>query len=197
MYASVDVFQRLFFGVPYQAYLGNGTQVIATYGARSWGTDFQADWFALQHLRLGFTGDWQHSVYTHFSSFAGLQTGAFDNDGDILQRQPRLQLRFTPEYDVPMAWGRLRVFATVSYIDLRYSDPGNTQILPAFTTLDAGIVGDFGEHVELRLQGTNLSDAIGLTEGNPRSLTAGISTGFEMARPIFGREVQGQMKYYF
>jgi TonB dependent receptor-like, beta-barrel/TonB-dependent Receptor Plug Domain len=197
MYASVDVFHRLFFGVPYQAYLGNGTQVIATYGARSWGTDFQADWFALQHLRLGFTGDWQHSVYTHFSSFAGLETGAFDNDGDILQRQPRLQLRFTPEYEVPMARGRLRVFATVSYIDLRYSDPGNTQILPAFTTLDAGIVGDFGEHVELRLQGTNLTDAIGLTEGNPRSLTAGISTGFEMARPIFGREVQGQMKYYF
>ena len=85
----------------------------------------------------------------------------------------------------------------MSYIDLRYSDPGNTQILPAFTTLDAGIVGDFGEHLEVRLQGTNLTDALGLTEGNSRSLTAGISTGFEMARPIFGREVQGQIKYYF
>jgi outer membrane receptor protein involved in Fe transport len=106
-------------------------------------------------------------------------------------------VRFTPEYDLPMRWGRVRMFATVSYIDLRYSDTENTQILPAYTTLDAGIVGDFGDHLELRLQGTNLTDALGLTEGNARSLTAGISTGFEMARPIFGREVQGQLRYYF
>jgi hypothetical protein len=197
LYASVDIFHRLFFGVPYQQYLGNGSQVIATYGARSWGVDFQAEWFPLERLSLGLTGDWQHSVYTHFSSFAGLGGPAFDNDGNILQRQPRLQLRFTPEYSLPTSWGRLRVFATVSYIDLRYADPANTQILPAYATLDAGILGNWGEHLELRLQGTNLTDALGLTEGNSRSLTAGISTGFEMARPIFGREVQGQFEYYF
>jgi len=197
LYASVDIFHRLFSGVPFQAFLGNGTQVIATHGARSWGVDFQADWFPLPRLSLGLTGDWQHSVYTHFSSFAGLGAQAFNNDGNILQRQPRLQLRFTPEYEVPMSWGRVRVFATVSYVDLRYSDPENTQILPAYTTLDAGILGNFGRHFELRLQGTNLTDSLGLTEGNSRSLTAGISTGFEMARPIFGREVQAQLKYVF
>jgi hypothetical protein len=197
LYASVDVFHRLFYGVPFQAFLGNGTQAIATYGSSSWGTDFQADWFPLERLSLGLTGDWQHSVYTNFSSFAGGGTNAYDNDDNILQRQPRLQLRFTPTYEIPMAWGKLRVFAAVSYIDLRYSDPENTQILPAYTTLDAGIVGEFGEHLEVRVQGTNLTDALGLTEGNSRSLTAGISTGFEMARPIFGREVQGQVKYYF
>jgi hypothetical protein len=198
LYASVDIFHRVFFGVPFQTFLGDGTQVTTTYGARSWGADFQADWYPLERLSLGLTGDWQHSVYTDFSSLAGLNgTGAFDNDGNILQRQPRLQLRFTPEYDVPASWGRLKIFATVSYVDLRYSDTENTQILPAYTTLDAGIVGEFGEHLEMRLQGTNLTDTLGLTEGNSRSLTAGISTGFEMARPIFGREVQGQVKYYF
>ena len=197
LYASVDIFHRLFFGVPFQAFLADGTQAVATHGAKSWGVDFQTDWFPLERLSVGLTGDWQHSVYTHFSSFAGGGAEAFDNDGNILQRQPQLQLRFTPEYDVPISWGRLKVFATLSYIDLRYSDPENTQVLPAYTTLDAGIVGDFGEHLELRLQGTNLSNALGLTEGNSRLLTAGISTGFEMARPIFGREVQGQVKYYF
>jgi hypothetical protein len=197
LYTSVDVFHRVFSGVPFQAFLGNGTQVVAISGATSWGTDFQAEWFPLEHLSLGLTSDWQHSVYTHFSSFAGSDTEAFDNDGNILQRQPRLQLRFTPAYEVPTGWGRVHFFATVSYIDLRYSDPENTQILPAFTTVDAGIVSYFGDHLEVRLQGTNLTDALGLTEGNSRSLTAGISTGFEMARPIFGREVQGQVKYYF
>ncbi|HJS92478.1 MAG TPA: TonB-dependent receptor [Steroidobacteraceae bacterium] len=198
IYASIDAFHRLFFGVPFQAFLGNGTQVTANYGTNAWGIDFQADWFPLEHLSLGVTGDWQHSVYTHFSSFAGLAgSGAFDNDGNILQRQPRLQLRFTPEYTLPMSWGALRLFATVSHIDLRYSDTENTQVLPPYTTLDAGVVADIGAHLQARVQGTNLTDALGLTEGNSRTLTSGISTGLEMARPIFGREVQGQIKYLF
>ncbi len=108
-----------------------------------------------------------------------------------------LQVRFTPEYTIPVHWGELKVFATVSHVDLRYSDPGNTQMLPAYTTLDAGVIDKVGPHLEVRLQGTNLTDALGLTEGNSRSLTSGISTGFEMARPIFGREMQGQLRYYF
>ena len=197
LYVSIDAFHRLFYGVPFQAFLGNGTQVTATFGARSWGMDFQADWFPLERLSLGLTGDWQHSVYTHFSSFAGIGEDGFDNDGNILQRQPSLQVRFTPEYTVPMPWGELKVFATVSYVDLRYSDPENTQVLPSYTTLDAGVVSNIGPHLEARLQGTNLTDELGLTEGNSRSLTSSISTGFEMARPIFGREVQAQLKYSF
>lgn len=198
IYASIDAFHRLFFGVPFQAFLGNGTQVTATYGTNAWGLDFQADWFPLEHLSLGITGDWQHSVYTHFSSFAGLGgTAAFDNDGNILQRQPRLQVRFTPEYTLPMPWGALAVFTAVSHIDLRYSDTESTQVLPPYTTLDAGVVDEIGAHLQVRLQGTNLTNALGLTEGNSRVLTSGISTGVEMARPIFGREVQVQLKYLF
>ncbi|HEV2268181.1 MAG TPA: TonB-dependent receptor [Steroidobacteraceae bacterium] len=197
LYASIDAFHRLFYGVPYPQILGNGTQVLAISGASSWGVDFQADWFPFERLTLGLTGDWQHAIYTHFSSFAGLDSAAFDNNGNILQRQPRLQLRFTPEYTVPMPWGELKVFATVSHVDLRYSDPENMQVLPAYTTLDAGLIAKVGAHLEARLQGTNLTNTLGLTEGNSRDLTSGISTGFEMARPIFGREVQGQLKYYF
>ena len=197
VYASVDAFHRLFHGVPFPAILGNGMQVLAISGASSWGVDFQADWFPLERLTLGLTGDWQHAIYTHFSSFAGLGTSAFDNDGNILQRQPRLQVRFTPEYMIPMRWGELKAFAAVSYVDRRYSDPENTQVLPAYTTLDAGLIAKVGEHFEARVQGTNLSNTLGLTEGNSRTLTSGISTGFEMARPLFGREVQGQLKYYF
>ena len=197
IYASVDAFHRVFHGVPYPQILGNGAQILAISGASSWGVDFQADWFPLERLSLGLTGDWQHAVYTDFSSFAGLGATAFDNNGNILQRQPRLQLRFTPEYSIPTGWGELKVFATVSHVDLRYSDPENTQVLPAYTTLDAGLIAKVGPHLEARIQGSNLTNELGLTEGNSRDLTSGISTGFEMARPIFGREVQGQLKYYF
>jgi hypothetical protein len=199
VYASIDAFRRLFYGVPYPAILGNGTQVLAISSASSWGMDFQADWFPLERLSLGLTGDWQYAVYSHFSSYAlsGGPPEGVDNDGNILQRQPRLQLRLTPQYTIPRRWGELKVFATVSYVDLRFSDPENLQVLPPYETLDAGVIAKVGPHLELRIQGTNLTNELGLTEGNSRTLTAGISTGFEMARPIFGREVQGQLKYYF
>jgi hypothetical protein len=197
IYASIDAFRRLFYGVPYPQILGNGTQVLAVSGASSWGVDFQADWFPLDRLSLGLTGDWQHAVYTHFNLFAPGGGAVFDNNGNILQRQPRVQVRFTPEYTIPARWGELKAFATVTHVDLRYSDPENLQVLPAYTTLDAGLICRFGPHLEARVQGTNLTNALGLTEGNSRSITSGIATGFEMARPIFGREVQGQLRYSF
>ncbi len=98
---------------------------------------------------------------------------------------------------MPLPWGDFRVFTTYSYIGQRYSDPTNTQVLPKYYTLDAGVVAGFGSNFEIRLQGSNLTDQIGLTEGNARVQTAGIAGGFEMARPIFGREGQIQLRYKF
>jgi hypothetical protein len=60
-----------------------------------------------------------------------------------------------------------------------------------------GVVAGIGSNFEVRLQGSNLTNQIGLTEGNARVTTAGISGGFEMARPIFGREGQLQLRYKF
>ena len=199
-FASLTLFHRQFFGVPFQAFLFNGTQVNYTYGANSNGVDWSGDWRPLPNLQLQFTGDWQDSKYTHFcTQFAasGSCAPGASNDGSYLQRQPRLQFRITPQYTVPMSWGAVTVFTTFTHVDQRYSNPGNQQILPAYDTVDAGIVGDIGSHFEVRVEGTNLTDTIGLTEGNARILTSGISNGFEMARPIFGREIRAQLKYIF
>jgi hypothetical protein len=50
----------------------------------------------------------------------------------------------------------------------------------------------------VRLQGTNLNNQLGLTEGNARiALGSGIANNFEMARPIFGRKVKLQPRYKF
>ncbi len=199
-FASVTVFHRQFYGVPFQAFLFNGSQVTYTYGANANGVNFSGDWRPIANLQLQLTGNWQDSKYTHFctqfQSNGACAPGA-NNDGTYLQRQPRLQFRFTPQYTLPMNWGALTVFTTFTHVDQRYSNPGNQQILPAYNTLDAGIVGDIGSHFVARLQGTNLTNTIGLTEGNARVLTSGIANGFEMARPIFGREIQVQLKYLF
>jgi iron complex outermembrane receptor protein len=91
----------------------------------------------------------------------------------------------------------VRVFLTWSHIGLRYSDIGNTQPLPEYDTIDAGIVTTVGQKFEARLQGSNLTNEIGLTEGNARVTTSGIVNGLEMARPIFGASVDLQLRYKF
>jgi outer membrane receptor protein involved in Fe transport len=189
LYGVIDVFRRQFSGVPFQQFLADGTNFTATYGSSAYGVGFEAQWRPIDQLSFNLTGDWQHAQYRGF-------TGSATNN-DELQRQPKLHFRFTPEYHVPMPWGDLRLFTTYTYVGQRFSDPGNTQVLPKYYTLEAGIVAGIGQNFEVRLQGTNLTDQIGLTEGNARVQTAGIAGGFEMARPIFGREGQVQLRYKF
>jgi outer membrane receptor protein involved in Fe transport len=156
---------------------------------------FEGRWMPIRELAFDITGDWQHADYTNYTSAAGSSSAAFSYTGKLLQRQPRVQFRFTPEYKFPSDWGAFRVFLTYTYVGLRYSDIGNTQPLPAYNTLDAGAVATLGKNFEIRLQASNLTNEIGLTEGNARVTNSGISNGFEMARPIFGREAQLQLIY--
>ncbi len=189
LYGFIDLFHTQFSGVPFQAFLADGSSYTAVYGSSAYGVKLEGQWQPLAALSFNLSGDYQHAQYRGF-------TGNASND-DELQRQPRLQFRFTPAYHVPMPWGEMRAFATYSFFSSRYSDPGNTQYLPKYYTLDAGIITEIGPNFEVRLQGTNLTDQLGLTEGNARVLTSGISNGFEMARPIFGREGQIQLRYKF
>jgi outer membrane receptor protein involved in Fe transport len=197
IYGVIDVWHRKFSGVPFQQFLADGTNFTATYGSSATGISFEGQWQPIQQLSFNITGDWQHSRYSGFQSATTATAAGFDYNSNELQRQPKLQFRFTPAYHVPLPWGDLRVFTTYSYIGERFSDPGNTQVLPKYYTLDAGIVAGIGSNFEVRLQGSNLTNQIGLTEGNARVTTAGISGGFEMARPIFGREGQVQLRYKF
>ena len=194
-YGVIDVFHRTFTGVPFQQLTPTGESITATYGALSTGVTVEARWEPIQHLSIKLNGDWQHDVYTNYSS---VTLGDATYDGLFLERQPRLQFRLTPGYDLPTKWGGLRFFTTLAQVGLRYSDIANQQMLPAYYTLDAGLVAQIGHAFELRLQGSNLTDQLGLTEGNPRVMLgagSGISNGIEMARPIFGREVQLQIRY--
>jgi hypothetical protein len=197
VYGVVDVYRRRFYGVPFQQFLADGSQITASYGAEAYGVNVEASWLPIDHLSLNFTGNWQHGTYTGFSSAGTGTNAAFDYTGNVLQRQPKIQFRFTPDYDLPVPWGDVRVFLTWTHVGLRYSDPGNTQPLPQYDTLDAGIVSTIGSNFEVRLQGSNLTNAIGLTEGNARVTTSGIVNGFEMARPIFGAEGNLQLRYKF
>jgi hypothetical protein len=196
-YGVVSGWHRVFTGVPFQQFTSTGQNITATYGATSSGADFEARWEPIRHLSFDLSGDWQHAVYASYSSATA---GGADYTGLTLQRQPRLQFRLTPGYELPMDFGALRFFMTYSHAGLRYEDIANQQVLPAYYTLDAGVVGEFGHNFEVRVQGSNLTNQLGLTEGNARIAVgsgSGITNNFEMARPIFGREVNVQLRYKF
>jgi len=189
-YGVIDGSRKIFSGVPFQQFTATGQQITAVYGAQSWVANIEARWEPIRHLSFDLSGDWQRALFSHNPLFDGL----------TLARQPRLQFRFTPAYELPMEWGSVRVFMTYTHVGLRYSDNTNQQVLPSYYTLDAGIVSELGDHFEVRLQGSNLTNQVGLTEGNARIALgsgSGIANNFEMARPIFGREINVQLRYKF
>jgi len=82
-----------------------------------------------------------------------------------------------------------------------YDDIANQQVLPDYYTLDAGAVAQVGDHFEIRMPGhqSHRPDRPhgGLTPRIQIGTGTGIVSNFEMARPIFGREVNLQLRYKF
>ncbi|HZV64579.1 MAG TPA: TonB-dependent receptor, partial [Telluria sp.] len=129
--------------------------------------------------------DYQDSKYKDFGS----------NSGNRVQRQPKLQYRLTPTYRIPLGDNSVKLYATYTSVGARFSDVENQQVLPAYRTVDAGILTNLSEKVELRVAGTNLTNELGLTEGNARIIGSG--GGVVFARPIFGRAVEASIMYRF
>ena len=74
----------------------------------------------------------------------------------------------------------------------------NTLKLPAYRTIDAGAVFSMDNGLEVRLTGTNLTNKVGLTEGNFRvpGQAAG-QDGVFLARPLFGRAYELSVGFQF
>ena len=111
--------------------------------------------------------------------------------GNRVDQQPALQARFTPSCMVPTPLASLRLYLTASYVGQRWSDPQNTQCLPAYRTLDLGAVADFRQGLSVQLTGTNVTRTVAITEGNPRVVGSGIGAGnVFLGRPLFGANYQ-------
>lgn len=91
------------------------------------------------------------------------------------------------------------VFASLYSVDDRFANNGNTVVLPGYTTIGVGMVLNYGGF-EFTFTGDNLSNTIGVTEGNPRTdafATGGGSSVATFARPIVGRNFRFRLGYRF
>jgi outer membrane receptor protein involved in Fe transport len=118
-------------------------------------------------------------------------------NGNQLARLPKYQIRVTPSDTQTFNWGTLTEQVTYENIGKRYQDSSNLTPLPSYYTLAAGINARVGEKWEFRLLGSNLTNQIGLTEGNARFGGNTVQNNVGMGRSIVGREVNLTAKYYW
>jgi outer membrane receptor protein involved in Fe transport len=182
--AYVNAFFTDFTGISFQQITTNEV-LYSVSGSKGKGVEFELAVRPIAGLQLQLSGDWQDSTYKDNP----------DINGNLVQRQPKFQYRFSPSYRIPMGDHALRLYGTYAHIGSRWADQGNTQYLPSYNTLDLGILAELSDKLELRLSGTNLNNALGLTEGNSRLV--GASSGPINARPLFGRAWEASLNYRF
>ena len=62
------------------------------------------------------------------------------NDGNDQHRQPNWQFRVTPSYDFEWDPAEVTVYGTLTAVDDRFSDPGNTVEIDGYEKVDLGAI---------------------------------------------------------
>ncbi|SMQ96046.1 TonB-dependent receptor [Xanthomonas fragariae] len=180
----LTAFYNTFKNSPFQAFLANGSNFTAVGDSRARGLEVEAAIRPFGGFELAGTGVWLDAKYRNYREFTGNQ----------VMRQPKRQFRITPSYYWMLPFGDLKLFATYSYIGDRFADLANSQRLPSYDMLDIGANLHVGEHWEMTASGSNVTDTLGLTEGNMR-VPGAATGGVFMGRPIAGRQYQMSVAY--
>lgn len=121
-----------------------------------------------------------------------------DFGGNQLIRVPELSLRGVA--GVNLLGDALRGELVVEYFSDRYADAANSVELPEYTTLGLNVRYQATQRLAVQANGSNLTNEIGLTEGNPRAgqfISGDAGAEFFLARPILGRTVTASVTYAF
>ncbi len=111
-------------------------------------------------------------------------------------RTPKILFTITPQYDLPHNWGNL--YVRYKYIGQIYADDGDQVSLPAYGILSAGALINVGPRMLLNVSVDNITNQLGLTEGNPRQgFTQQVVNGYFYGRGIIGTNVLASLTYKF
>ena len=171
-----------------QSFSVTGVSTTFPSSSQSTGLEFETAVRPVANFDISFSGDFARAKY--------VDSGALT--GKLVARMPGTEFRLTPSYRIPTDFGAFRLFGSYSRIAHRYSDAPNTQFLPGYGTLDLGASASLSDGLDLRLSITNVTNTLGLTEGNPRASGLGLNTtNVAMARPLFERAIQASIGYSF
>ncbi|MFY8272562.1 TonB-dependent receptor [Pseudoalteromonas sp. SSDWG2] len=183
-------------------YMGDSVDLYATFFANEFvGDTFQRNFggpvevFTTEAYGVEIDFNYAHESGFNLNLNATLQDGEITespvNEGNQIQRQPNYQIRMTPSYDFEVDGMYASVYGTLSAVDDRYGNNENVVTLDGYEKLDLGATLEPVENVKLLLSIDNITDEEGLTEGDPRSLTA------PNGRYILPRSVKFSVSYAF
>jgi outer membrane receptor protein involved in Fe transport len=141
--------------------------------------------------RLGFNFTLQNPEYANFTG-TNSDGSTFDFNGNAARRIPKFFFTLRPEVDITK---RLSAYGNVTYFGKKFTNQDNQQVLPAFSEVGSGLSYTIN-NLRFAIDGTNLFNTIGLTEGDPRQTNANTSDVF-MARPILGRTFRASVAINF
>jgi outer membrane receptor protein involved in Fe transport len=212
MYIDAAVYDKEFKGLLYQPIDSNHVPLAksATYGStarggRIVGTVSPFADFDLQPVRdfkIAINAEYEKAHYKDFDGCYFYQditgkTICGSINGQQLARLPNFQIRVTPSDTQTFTWGSVTEFVTYEHVGQHYQDNTGLNPLGSYYDLAAGIVGAIGDSWEIRLMGSNLTNQIGLTEGNARFGGNTAQGGVNFGRSILGREGNIELKYKF
>lgn len=171
--------------------LATGAQETITAQTEAFGLEWELNWTPTNWLSLDALGVIQK---TEISGIPETLTESAFN-GSSVTRTPENQIRIVPTIHVT---DNIDTFFSIHYIGKRFSDVANSLELPAYTTVDLGVSVTLSDNLSFQIKGSNLTNSIGLTEGNPRSgFTEATQSDFFYARPILGRAFTASVTYQF
>lgn len=110
-------------------------------------------------------------------------------DGKRPGRTPAWLYTFTPAFDFPD--GKGSVYMRYKHIGKIYADAGNALALPSYGVVSFGVTYDLTKRLNLNVSVDNVTDELGLTEGNPRQgFTQSVVNGYFYGRGIIGTNAQ-------
>jgi iron complex outermembrane receptor protein len=123
------------------------------------------------------------------------EANAFYN-GKTPGRTPNLMYTITPQYDLPRGFGQ--VYLRYQHIGRIFADNGDQVPLPGYGVLSVGAIANVTPKVMLNVSVENVTNALGLTEGNPRQgFTQEIVNGYFYGRGIVGPTALVSLTYRF
>ena len=144
----------------------------------------------------------EHAYYKDFKGCFIYQNIQGNNvcgtiNGQQLARLPDSRVTLSPSDTQVFPWGTLTELITYEHVGQHFQD--NTGLLPLHNYYDlaAGVDARIGESWELRLLGSNLTNQIGLTEGNARFGGNTVQNSVGFGRSILGREINFTAKYFW
>ena len=203
--AYATVFQTNFNGVAFTDNIFDTTtnsyrQVFAFADTKSKGLELEGTIAPVRMFDVSVNATWQDSTYSGFvyNDLVGGVPVQRNFDGNQLIRIPKLALRVVP--GVNLVDNRLRAELAFENYSERYADVANTQKLPAYSVWNANLRFSVTDQLTVSAHGLNLSNEIGLTEGNPRAgefVAGNAGAKYFLARPIMGRSLRVDATYKF